>query len=116
MERRRHKRFNVSENALAFINNAPCMIHDISEGGMMLQSVVLEDEPADTLKLDIFVGSDNFYLQDVPVHLVSRSRRQSAVPFSIVQVKCYGFQFGELTEQQKSRLDYFIARNTVADA
>ncbi|HDK42984.1 MAG TPA: PilZ domain-containing protein [Desulfobacteraceae bacterium] len=116
MERRRHKRFNVSDNALAFINNAPCMIQDISEGGMMLQSVVLEDEPADNLKLDIFVGSDNFYLQDVPVRLISRSQRQSTVPFSVVQVRCFGFQFGELTEQQKSRLDYFIARNTIGEA
>ncbi len=82
----------------------------------MLRSVVLEDEPADTLKIDIFVGSDNFYLQDVPVHLISRSQHPSAVPFSVVQVKCFGFQFGELTEQQKSRLDYFIARNTVGEA
>ncbi len=82
----------------------------------MLQSVVLEDEPADTMKLDIFVGNDNFYLQDIPVHLVTRSLRQSTVPFSVVQVRCFGFQFGELTEQQKSRLDYFIARNTIGEA
>ena len=106
----------MTEGAFAFINNTPFSIRNISEGGMQLQSVVFDDSPPDEMLLDIFLKKDNFYLQNIPVRLVRFQKNNAASPFSSVQVKCFGLQFGELTEQQKTRLDYFIAHSATGEA
>jgi len=115
-DRRLHTRFRVSEGAFAFINNIPFTIKNISEGGLKLQSVVFEGTPEENMVLDIFLNSENFYLQNIPVRLVRFQKSCSSSPFSTVHVKCFGLQFGEMTEQQKTRLDYFIAHSTAAES
>lgn len=115
-ERRRDKRFEVCEGAFAFINNAPFAIRNISKGGMRLQTVVFDDTPPEDLTLDIFLKNENFYLQDIPVRLISIWNNHPKTPFSSLRVRCLGLQFGELTQQQKTRLDYFISRSSISEA
>ena len=115
-EKRKYCRFQVTEGAFAFINNTPFSIRNISEGGMELQSAVFDDSPPEEMLLDIFLKKDNFYLQNIPVRLVRFQKNSSSSPFSSVHVKCFGLQFGKLTEQQKTRLDYFIAHSTTGEA
>ncbi|MDD3618350.1 MAG: PilZ domain-containing protein [Desulfobulbaceae bacterium] len=115
-ERRKDKRFEVCEGAFAFINNTPFVIRNISKGGLKLQSVVFDDVPPQDMALDIFLKNENFYLQDIPVRLVSIANNHPKTPFSSLRVKCLGLQFGELNQQQKTRLDYFITRSAVAGA
>lgn len=116
IEKRKYCRFQVTEDAYAFINNTTFFIRNISEGGMQLQSVVFDDTPPDEMLLDIFLKKDNFYLQNIPVRLVRFQNNNAASSFSRVHVKCFGLQFGELTAQQKTRLDYFIAHSTTGEA
>ncbi|GAB4341945.1 MAG: hypothetical protein Kow0089_16680 [Desulfobulbaceae bacterium] len=115
-ERRRHARFRVSEGAFAFIGNVPFTIRNISEGGMKLESAVFDDAPAEEMVLDIFLQHENLYLQDIPVRLVRFQKSGPSTPFSSAHVLCFGLQFGELTQQQKTRLDYFISRSTFHQA
>jgi len=115
-DRRKTKRFLVAEDAFAFINNTPFLIRNISHGGMKLQSVAFDDAPPEHMTLDIFLKSENFYLQDIPVRLIRLQKNFAMTPFTSIQVKCFGLQFGELTEQQKTRLDYFISRSTTGEA
>lgn len=110
-ERRRHKRFKVCEGAFAFINNSPFTIRNISRGGLSLQSVIFDDNPPPDMILDIFLKSDNFYLQNIPVRLVNIWNSDPKTPFSSIRERCFGLQFGALTEQQQTHLDYFISRS-----
>lgn len=115
-DRRRHKRFRVKEGALAFLDTVPGTIVDISEGGMAIHYVVFEREPERQFRLDIFFAADDFYLADIPSKLVSDVRSQPESQFSAVRVKRLGIRFGELDDEQKARLKYFILHNTVAEA
>lgn len=108
-ERRQYPRFQVGEGAFAFINNIPFSIMNISTGGMNLQTVLFEDILPEQMTMDIFMKHENFYLQDVPVRLVRVRNVFARTPFMPTQYRCFGLQFGELTEQQKTRIDYFIS-------
>lgn len=115
-ERRRHKRFQVSDGAFAFINNMPFTIRNISTGGMSLQSVFFEDAAQEDLTLDLFLQDEKLYLQDIPVRLINVRKNHAGSPFSTIPVRCLGLQFGDLTEQQKTRLDFFISQTTTGAA
>lgn len=115
-ERRRHPRFQVGEGAFAFINNIPFSILNVSAGGMQLQSVLFDEAHSEQMTLDIFLKNDNFYLQGIPVHLVRVRKAFARSPFSSTELRCFGIQFGELTEQQKTRIDYFISHSSVIEA
>jgi hypothetical protein len=114
-ERRRHPRFRVGEGAFAFINTFPFSILNVSAGGMKLQTVLFDEAPSEQMILDIFLKNDNFYLQGIPVHLVRVRNTSARTPFTSTQLRCFGIQFGELTEQQKTRIDYFISHSSVIE-
>lgn len=115
-ERRHHARFHVREGAYAFIDNIPFTIQDISEGGMKIESAVFDDTPLDNVKVDIFVNNGDFYIRDVPVRLVSFLQSEATTPFSVIRIRHFGFEFGELTDSQKHLVDNFITFNTVGEA
>lgn len=113
---RRHKRFRVPEGALAFLGSVPGTITDISQGGMSVNYVVFEKDPNQVLKLDIFFSEGDFYLPGIPGRIVSDVDYPPEAPFSAVQVKRLGIQFGELTSEQEAGLQYFLLHNTTSEA
>ena len=115
-ENRRHKRFRVREGALAFLGSVPGTITDISQGGISVNYVVFEKDPDQVLKLDIFFSAGDFYLPGIPGRIVSDEDYPSEAPFSAVQVKRLGIQFGELTSEQEASLKYFLLHNTISEA
>ena len=115
-DRRLFTRFKVTDGAFAFIHNTPFVIQNISKGGIKLKSVLFDDTPSYEMLLDIFLKDDNFYLQNIPVRLVRYQKNNPFSPFGKTHMSCFGLQFGDLTEQQKSRLDYFIARSSYGEA
>ncbi len=115
-ERRRFPRYRVKEGALAFLGAVPGNIVDISEAGITVHYVMLTSEPVPSDCLDIFYSSDDFYLPDLPSRLVSDMNSLDETPFSALRVKRLGFQFGELTPEQKRKLQEFIKKNTVTAA
>ncbi len=115
VERRRHKRYRVKEGALAFLGTVPGSISDISEGGLAVHYVVFENQPGEDLQLDIFFGSADFYLADLPGIKVSEADSSPDTTFSRIRVRRLGVKFGELTREQRSRLEYFIHHNTIGE-
>lgn len=113
-DNRRHKRFRVREGALAFLGSIPGTIFDISQGGMCVNYVVFENDPDQELKLDIFFSEGDFYLPDIPCRIVSDTDYPSIAPFSAVQVKRLGIQFGELSSEQEAGLQNFLLHNTTS--
>jgi hypothetical protein len=115
-ERRQHARFHVREGAYAFIDNIPFTIQDISEGGIKIKSAVFDDMPDDNVTIDVFVNNGDFYLRDVPARLVSFLQNEASTPFSVIRIRHFGLEFGELTDSQKHFVDNFITFNTVGEA
>ena len=115
-DRRRHKRFRIRDGALAFLGSFPGVITDISQGGIGVKYVVLEQKKDENFKLDIFFPQGDFFLPGIPGRLVSDVEYPSEAPFSAVKVKRLGIQFGQLTGEQEQRLKYFLLHNAIAEA
>ncbi len=111
-ERRFFKRYHAKDGALAFIDSIPGRIVDISEGGMSINYMVFEKEITNRLLLDIFFNDDNFFLQGIPAQVVNEKVKEPLTPFSSVIIRRYSIRFGDLSDDQKNRLEYFIHHNT----
>ncbi len=82
---------------------------------MSVNYVVFEKDIEKVLKLDIFFSEGDFYLPDIPGRIVSDVDYPSEAPFSVVQVKRLGIQFGALTNEQEASLKYFLLHNTIEE-
>lgn len=115
VDRRRHKRYRVREGALAFLGPIPGTIMDISRGGMSVKYVVFEKKPEQILKLDIFFPGEDFFLPDIPAFIVSDIDCPARAPFSAVQVRRLGVEFGELSSEQEASLKDYLHHNAIAE-
>ena len=114
---RRHARFRVLRDAFAALGPDYIkvgQILDISMGGLAFRYIVPEEGPSNASELDIFLAGRTFYLYKLPFETVRDSATNEA-PFSSMNMKVSGLQFGDLTDNQKSNLRYFIQTHTTAD-
>ena len=125
VERRKHKRFQAPDRSFAV--HGPhvtdrSQIIDIGRGGLAFRyacstkrlnrSFELDMLFAD---LDILFSEASFYLGKVPIKTIS-DIRDNQTPFGSITMRRCGVQFGELTPDQVSQLEYFIQTHTTADA
>ena len=108
-ERRKHKRFPVTDNAFAVLRFSPAStkigrIIDISLGGMAFE-YENSDEWGDTPKeLSILFGDDDFYLEKIQFETIS----DTIISFSFTETRRRGIKFGDLSASQKEQLNNFI--------
>lgn len=118
-ELRKKPRFKVKDGALAFFNPNPSIlgsIIDISEGGLAFtymnnSSSIPEQE--ESVKLDILMSDDGFYLDQLPFEKVADFQMPTEYSFSTIIMKRLSLKFGKLSAEQKKQLDYFISKYTV---
>jgi len=121
LERRQHARFNVNGiRAYAMVRRhwppAPIMgdIVDICMGGLSFHYIGTEKQSSRSSYLDILLGNSGFFLHKVPVKTISDVESDPATGVGTGTRRC-GIQFGDLTEEQKFHLRYFIQAHTTAD-
>ena len=115
VERRRHKRFEIpSYSAYAvFRRHWPRSsimgnIVDISLGGLSFQYIGSEKCSYRSSDMDILLTDGSFYLNRVRVNAIS--------DLSVgLETRQCSVQFGDLRDNQKSDLRYFIQTYTTAD-
>jgi hypothetical protein len=115
IERRRHKRFRVKEDALVFLGKDTGTILDISRSGLSIHCIALDKKPPLPNQLDIFFAQSRFYLPNLPVFLVEDAPILPSPIFSSFQMKRLRMKFGSLSSEQKARLDELITLNTVVE-
>ncbi|NVL90508.1 MAG: PilZ domain-containing protein [Desulfobacterales bacterium] len=118
VDQRKHKRFKVQEDVfVAFRSHLAKLgnIVDISMGGLGFRYLADEYESDGVVELYIFSASRDFYMDKVPFKMISDFEMVNDVPFSSVIMKRSGIQFGELTDRQISRLEYFIQNHTTGE-
>ena len=113
-ERRRFKRYRVKNGAYTVNSSRPGLIVDISLGGMSFHYIDRKQWPEENFRLDIVFGPDEeFRLADIPYRIVSDRVTGKRFNSDLV-VKRRGIEFGELTAEQRARLEYFI-KNHASD-
>jgi hypothetical protein len=115
-ERRQQKRFRVQEGAFAALvaqESRLGQIKDISIGGLSFRYIDGQEklENADALK--IILGDEGLYLDNVPFKKISDFEIENEFSFSRIKMRQIGLEFGELTAEQKMRLDRFIQYHTI---
>lgn len=112
-ERRKYPRFQVEDVAVAILGKSKCgIITDISKGGLAFRYIGFdqEDEEFFTGSLEVATFSDvaDFSLIDVPCAITRKQTTQSEYYLSTLSMKKCCIQFGNLTPEQQSQLEYFI--------
>ncbi|NVM21601.1 MAG: PilZ domain-containing protein [Desulfobacterales bacterium] len=115
VERRKDKRFQVKEGALAVLRPHPAklgQIIDISRGGLAFTYIAGEGKPTGSFELEIFFSDNGFHLDKIQFETVSDFEIRE-VPFSSITMRRCGVRFGELTDNQVSQLEHFLRSYTL---
>lgn len=115
LERRKHKRFLVQDDAIAVLRpnvDKRGPIIDISRGGLAFGYITSKDSSERSFKLDILLPDLRFYLGQVPIRTVSDFEVTSELAFRGIKRKRCSVQFGKLTQEQVSQLGHFIQNHT----
>jgi hypothetical protein len=83
-------------------------------GGLAFTYITSEEPPNVSLELSIFLAWNRFHLRRIPFETISDAETNE-VPFSSINMKRSGVQFGELTPSQISQLKYFIRNYTTGE-
>jgi hypothetical protein len=114
VEQRKHKRYKVTKRAFAVLGPEAvklCHLIDISKGGLAFRYFVDSNGMAEEMdNLDI-LGGEDFYLEKVPVRIVTDMALKDESPFSSIAMRRRGVQFGQLTPKQLEQVDYFIEKS-----
>jgi hypothetical protein len=117
VERRRHSRFQVPEGVFVAFrpdNGRLGEVIDIGMGGLAFRYLATREPSNGSRRLNMFLTERDFYLNDVQFEAVSDFRTYE-IPFTPVTMRRSGVQFGELTNNQTSRLEYFIRNYVISD-
>jgi hypothetical protein len=116
VERRRHKRFQVPVGVFVGFrpdNSRLGEIIDISLGGLSFRYLASGGPSNGSHRLNIFLTERGFCLDDLQFETVSDVGTYE-IPFTPVTMRRSGVQFEGLTEDQVSRLAYFIQHFTMS--
>jgi len=117
VERRKHKRYRVENGAFAVLRPDNVKLGQISEIGMdglSFRYIAQQEPPGRSHKLDILLSSTDFHLQKVPFGTILYSEIREN-PSSVIKIRQCTVQFGELTDNQKVLLQYFIQNHTTGE-
>ena len=109
-ERRKNKRFRVSRDAFVALGphyNKVGRLMDIHMDGLEFHYMASKEPSDKSFEIDIFLTDGDFYLPRVPCETVTdmKTPRNPYPPFTMRQCNV---QFGELSPNQRSQLEYFI--------
>ncbi len=119
VERRQQPRFKAAEGVFAALVNHDSklgQIKDISRLGLSFRYIDSGNEPSEASVLKIIIGRGGLYLDKLPFKKVADFQINSGHSFSSLTMCQIGLKFGELTQQQCTRLDHFIQKHTIGEA
>ena len=116
MERRKSKRYKAAYGAYAVVGPETSklgQIKDISMSGLAFKYLADEARPNNCSgKLDIIVRQNRFCVKNIPIQTISDFEVAKENVFSTVRLRQQGVQFGELTPDQISQLEFILKHHT----
>jgi hypothetical protein len=118
-DKRKDERFLVGKEVIvALQNTSPRVgrVKDISMGGLSFEHIYDENLQVDPLKRDVSLWVDDYSVADIPCRVVydipiSESPEYDYLSVHFKTRRC-GVQFGELTVNQETQLDFFLKTHT----
>ena len=89
---------------------------DIGRGGIAVRYFVKSETVEDYSVMDMFLSGDNFMINQIPIKKVSDVELPNRSPFSAIVMRRFGLKFEMLTEDQSSKLGYYIKYHTSGNA
>jgi hypothetical protein len=114
-ERRKHKRYKAAQGAYAVLGPETSklgQIKDISMGGLAFKYLADEARPNGAGELDIIIRQSSFCVKKIPIQTVSDFELARENAFSTVRLRQQGVQFGKLSSDQTSQLEFFLKHHT----
>lgn len=120
-ERRKFRRFLAQDTAFAVFSphfTKLGKIKNISGGGLALEYIACEGRKEDSSGIHIFLSDSTFCLTNIPSKIIHDIEIAGEYPKStdIVETRLCGVQFGELTEEQAAKLEFFLKNHTTETA
>lgn len=88
---------------------------DISSSGLRFQYLISENNQVEKgrVALDMFIGSDGYYLPDIPCETVyeRKMEQRGADTMGLEQRQC-GLKFRHLNQEQSDKLQMFLQHHT----
>jgi hypothetical protein len=115
LERRKHKRFQVQDDAIAVLRpivDKRGPIIDISRGGLAFRYITAKESLDRSLKLDILLPDLSFYLGHLPIRTVRDFEVTSEYALGSTKTRRCSVQFGKLTQKQISQIESFMVKHT----
>lgn len=110
-ERRQHPRFQVKELSFVIFAHQQTKLGeliDIGPHGLAFRYLVeTEENIHNTRFIDLMVGAEDFYLDQLPVMLVA-NREGEIRPYATTVTRIAALRFGDLSPVQKFRLEFFL--------
>jgi hypothetical protein len=121
VERRKDKRFQAEDGAAAVFrrpwprSTRLGQIIDISKGGLAFRYIAGEEQSHGSSELEILWGDCSVRLDKMPFGTISDFETATEVPLNSIEMRRSSVQFGELTSEQMSQLEYFIRNHTTGE-
>ncbi len=115
IERRKHKRFKAAQGAYAVLGPETSklgQIKDISLGGLAFKYLADEARPNSAGELDIIIRQNSYCIRNIPIQTVSDVELARENAFSTIRLRQQGVQFGKLTSDQTSQLEFILKHHT----
>lgn len=120
MEKRRHERFQAKKWVTTAVRcgskSKVGILVDISEGGLAFRCPDGADNLKQPCDLTIVCSDVDFRMSGIPIKLISDMRIENEMSFTMMSMRRYGIQFGEMDLDQRRMLDYLIENFTFANA
>jgi hypothetical protein len=113
------KDMSMGEIAFAVIKSKPIkmgQIVNISRDGLAFHYIDRHGRSNGLFKMDILFAPDAFYLDRLLFKPVFDYEIETDIPSNSFTIRKCGVQFGELSSQQRSGLEYFISNHTTGVA
>jgi hypothetical protein len=118
-DKRKDKRFLVGEEVIVALRNKSSRVgrvKDISMGGLSFEHIYDEDLEENSSKRDVSLWVDNYSMADIPCRVVYDIPISEPAEYDYLSVhfktrRC-GVQFGKLTGNQETQLDFFLKTHT----
>jgi hypothetical protein len=110
------KDMSMGEIAFAVIKSKPIkmgQIVNISKEGLAFHYIDRQSETNNLFKMDILFAQNAFYLDRLLFKPIFDVEIDAGTPLNSFAIRKCGVQFGELNQQQRSQLQYFICNFTL---
>jgi len=118
-DRRRKTRYRVREGAYAALTNSDPrlgQIRDISMVGLSFRYIGGGDSVPNDSVLKIILAGRGLMMDGLPYYTVSDYEIESEYALSSLTIRQMHLAFGELSSQQRSKLDAFILNYSMGEA